>query len=49
MNGPRIPLKLRLVWWLMVKAERVAQWCRQKWLKHHENHGAILPGPPEEK
>lgn len=46
-----IPWRLRVLWWLMVKAERLAQWCRCRWLRWHEGKGAIVsddepPTPP---
>ena len=44
MNGRRIPWRMHVVWWAMVKAERFAQWARLLWVRWHDNHGAILPG-----
>ena len=43
------PLKLRILWWLMVRAEKIAQWCRGKWVRWHDTRGAILPGPDDDK
>ncbi len=37
------PLRLRVLWWLMVRAERVAGWCRASWLRWHETGGVVLP------
>jgi len=36
-------LRMRALWWLMVKAERVAGWARRRWLRWHETGGVVLP------
>lgn len=37
------PLRMRVLWWTMVKAEQLAQWCRTRWLAWHKTRGAVLP------
>lgn len=39
----RVRLPQRVLWWLMVRAERVAQWARWRWLRRHETGGVVLP------
>jgi hypothetical protein len=34
----------RTLYWVMVRAERLAQWCRYRWLQRHETRGVVLPG-----
>lgn len=43
--SPRVPWRLRVLWRVMVAAERIAGWCRARWLKWHETGGVILPEP----
>jgi hypothetical protein len=50
--SPHPPMRLRIIWRVMKWAEQLAQWCRFKWVRWHDNKGAILPGdddktPPE--
>lgn len=47
MNGRGIPFRLRVLWRVMVAAERVASWCRAHWVKWHDTGGAILPAPTD--
>jgi len=35
-------VRMHLLWWLMVRCERAAQWCRCRWLQLHEHRGAIV-------
>lgn len=37
------PLKLRVLWWIMLRAEALAGWCRARWVKWHDTRGAMLP------
>lgn len=39
------PVRLRVLWWIMVRAERIAGWCRAHWVKWHDTGGVILPQP----
>lgn len=39
----RAPFRLRVLWWIMVRAERLAQWCRGRWVRWHETGGVLLP------
>lgn len=38
-----ITWRMRVVYRIMVAAERVAQWARLKWVKWHDTRGVILP------
>lgn len=40
------PIRLRVLWWIMVRAERTAGWCRARWLRWHETGGVVLPATP---
>jgi len=35
-------LRMRLLWWAMVRCERAAQWFRCRWLQLHEGRGAVV-------
>lgn len=37
------PFKLRVLWWIMVRAQHLAEWCRARWVKWHDNRGVLLP------
>lgn len=41
MNAGR--LKLRALWWIMVRAERLAHWCRARWVAWHDTRGIVVP------
>lgn len=40
----RADLQQRALYWIMVRAERLAQWARCRWLQRHETRGVVLPG-----
>jgi hypothetical protein len=35
-------VRMRLLWWAMVRCERAAQWFRCRWLQLHEGRGAVV-------